>query len=158
MKLKIAIFLLILPVITYGMQPQPVQPTAKSLVAAIHKSDIPQIRQILLANPLSVNADATMPVAPLREAALGGNLEIINALLDAGSPADPADSYDITPLMMAALNGHIDAVKLLISRGANVNAKDKSNQSVLNYVQFGGATNAAQKAELTRILIEAGAR
>lgn len=157
MKYKIAILLLLLPAITYNMQ-QPVQANAKSLIGAIHKNDIPAIKQILQINPNAVNPDASMPIAPLREAALGPNADIINLLLDAGSPVDPADSYDITPLMMAALNGQIETVKLLIKRGANVNAKDKSNQSVLMYVQFGGATNATQKAELTRILQEAGAK
>lgn len=136
----------------------PVQANAKSLVSAIHNNDIAQVKQILQANPHSVNPDTSMPIAPLREAALSGNTQIITLLLDAGSPVDPADSYDLTPLMMASLNGQVDAVKLLIARGANVKAKDKSNQSVLNYVQFGGTTNAAQKAELTQILQDAGAQ
>lgn len=157
MKFKIAIILLLIPAVTYNMQ-QPGQTNAKSLVGAIHTNNTAQVKQILEANPNAVNPDTSMPIAPLREAALGGNTDIITLLLDAGSPVDPADSYDITPLMMASLNGQIDAAKLLISRGANVNAKDKSNQSVLHYVQFGGATNAAQKAELTRILHEAGAK
>lgn len=158
MKLKITVFaLLLLPCVISGME-QSVTYNAKSLVGAIHKQDIPTIQQILQANPNTVNPDTSMPIAPLREAALTGNTEIITLLLDAGSLVDPADSYDITPLMMAALNGKTDAVKLLIKRGANVNAKDKSNQSVLNYVQFGGATNAAQNAGLTQLLKEAGAQ
>lgn len=157
MKFKIAISFLLIPSIAYNMQ-QPALNNAKSLVTAIHNQDAAKIKQILQSNPNAIKPDASMPLAPLREAALGGNLQIINMLLDAGSPVDPADSYDITPLMMAALQGKIDAVKLLIAHGANVNAKDKSGQSVLSYVQFGGATNPAQKAELTRILKEAGAQ
>ena len=60
--------------------------------------------------------------------------------------------------MMAALNGNKDVMITLIGHGANVNAKDAGGQSVLNYVQFGGATSAQQKAELTKILRDAGAQ
>ena len=110
---------------------QPAQNNSKALFAAIHQSDASRVRQLLNTNPSLVNTDPSIGIAPLREAAVSGNTEIIQSLLDAGSPVDPEDSYDLTPLMMAAFGGHLDAIKLLISHGANVNAKDKSNQSVL---------------------------
>lgn len=157
MKYKIAIFLLFLTTSPVLSMQQPALNNSKALFAAIHQSDASRVKQLLNANPSLVNTDPSIGIAPLREAAVSGNTEIIQSLLDASSPVDPEDSYDLTPLMMAALGGHLDAIKLLISRGANVNAKDKSNQSVLDYVQFGGGTNAAQKAETTRILKEAGA-
>ena len=96
-------------------------------------------------------------IASFRQAVEAGNPEMVNLFIQHGATPEPWDSYDITPLMMAALQGHYDIALRLIKLGANVNAKDKSNQTVLNYAQMGSRPNAEQKAQLTKLLKDNGA-
>lgn len=142
-----------------AMQPQEAN-TAKvsQLFAAIRAKNLGQVESILSGSDHEALANSNFKgIAALREAATGGNLPIVQALIRAGADIDVADSYNMTPLMLAILNGHTDVAFALIKAGANVNAKDKSGQSVLQWVQFGGSTTPAQKAELTKLLKEYGA-
>jgi hypothetical protein len=62
----------------------------------------------------------------------GGNIEIVQFLLDEGHPIEgrwvPRFKADarmghMTPLFLAAINGHVEAVRLLLQAGANREAK-----------------------------------
>lgn len=61
------------------------------------------------------------------------NLELIQALLDAGADLDKVDSTGNTPLSIACKNGHVNIVKLLLERGAVVDksGKDKDRTPLL---------------------------
>lgn len=151
----------ITPFAAFTMQAPIERSAADALLKAVHGGNAQEVAELIKKSPNPKELVNLMPsagMAILREAALSNNVAIVNSLLDAGAEVDAKDSYNLTPLMMAALNGNKDAMITLIRRGANVNAKDAGGQSVLNYVQFGGATNAQQKAELTKILTDAGAR
>jgi hypothetical protein len=58
---------------------------------------------------------------PLGEAARMGHIEIVQALLAAGTPVDGVDYRNETALIMSASADHLKIVELLIARGANVN-------------------------------------
>lgn len=66
-------------------------------------------------------------------AALGGNENLVDFLIDLGSPVDPVDDTNSTPLILASSAGRIEVVKLLLGKGADVNKKTSRGQSSLHY-------------------------
>lgn len=84
-------------------------------------------------------------------AALGGHNELVQFLLESGSPVNPTDDNDMTPLLLASSAGRFEIVRMLVSRGADVNAQSQQGHSPLQY--------AASKGwkEIAQLLIENGA-
>jgi ankyrin repeat protein len=62
----------------------------------------------------------------LHEACLGGQLEAVKALIEAGSNINAPSNNGDTPLHDAAENAHGDIVKYLVSKGADTKAKNKN--------------------------------
>ncbi|KAG6617816.1 Ankyrin repeat-containing protein [Phytophthora cinnamomi] len=60
-------------------------------------------------------------VQTIREAALQGNLDRIEKLLDMGFSADAESAMGLTPLLAACQSGHLEVVRRLLSSGASVN-------------------------------------
>ncbi|HLK58144.1 MAG TPA: ankyrin repeat domain-containing protein [Chthonomonadaceae bacterium] len=82
-----------------------------------------------------------------------GNLEAIEALLDAGVNVDaPVGKEGGTPLQEAVVEGHYEAVRLLLDRGANINAVSNCNDTALSIAAFRNDT------AIGRLLLERGAR
>jgi ankyrin repeat protein len=116
---------------------------------------------------------------PLLYATRQGDLELTQALLDAGADIEQADANGVTPLLNAVLNAsvasldrprakHIEVARLLIEGGANVNAMDWYGETplwaavVLRNLDITtpGADNGIDRAaalELIRVLLEKGA-
>ena len=66
-------------------------------------------------------------------AALGGNENLVDFLIDEGSPIDPIDDTSCTPLLLASSAGRLEVVRLLLGKGANVNKKNNRGQTSLHY-------------------------
>ncbi|MFY9610697.1 MAG: ankyrin repeat domain-containing protein [Blastocatellia bacterium] len=64
------------------------------------------------------------PGPNLTLAALKGNTDLLNKLLEAGADPDACDSHGRTPLIEAAFGGHVGAVSALLEAGADPNARD----------------------------------
>ena len=88
---------------------------------------------------------------PLHWAVMQGNVEVMQALLAAGSDANWGDSEGRTPLHMAVLMQNEDILRLLVSCGADVNAVDGRKQSPIFLCCEMGLS------ALLPILIDAGA-
>jgi len=70
---------------------------------------------------------------PLQEAALQGNLEIVNLLLAGGADVNFKNEYSETALMVASLkNGNPVVVEALVTAGADVLATDVDGSSALD--------------------------
>lgn len=108
----------------------------------------------LLNTPLyraEVNGRDLWRQTPLHYAALGGSVDVIDALAAAGATVDAQCERGLTPLLMAAAAGHAAAVRALAALGGNVNAKDWRESRALHYAAFHG-----RPAALTALL-DAGA-
>lgn len=57
----------------------------------------------------------------LFQASFEGDLEVVKALLDKGTPHDQAENDFAFPLIMAAQNNHLKVVEALLERGADAN-------------------------------------
>lgn len=86
-------------------------------------------------------------------AAKSGNIEIMQALIDAGADLEATDRNGGTPLMHAARSKNADAVRLLIGAGANIDTRDTSlaNTALSWAAGFGDADSV-------RELLDAGAQ
>jgi ankyrin repeat protein len=98
----------------------------RPLHLAIDNSDAAMVRLLLQSKADPAAADPTGETALIRAAKIG-NLDVVEALLDAGAAVDAPDSgFRQTPLMAAARGGYAPVVKRLIERGAQVNAQTRT--------------------------------
>lgn len=97
-------------------------------VTAAGLGKLATLRKLLAQDPGSANAidpSAFGGKSALHWAAIGGHLEAVQALIDAGAKLDAPDPGGVTALHEAVLFNHPLVVDLLITRGANVNAQDR---------------------------------
>lgn len=64
-------------------------------------------------------------------AAINGDKEVLELLLDRGANVNSRDEYGNTPLMKASQWGHLGLVKLLLERGADLALKNKYGKTAL---------------------------
>ena len=148
------------------------QPHHTALSKAVQRRHLAIVHRLLEAR-----ADLRL-ASPLYAAAGGGNLELVNLLLEAGAPVNDEtgsplfaaaasgrldvvkrlleEGADVTraegALHRAAMRGSTDVVSLLIERGMNVNADTGSG----NTTPLHGAV-LGQSLETARLLLDAGA-
>jgi hypothetical protein len=68
---------------------------------------------------------------PLVAAALNGELECVQVLLDAGAEINHATANLNTPLMKAALNGHVACVRVLVGWRADVTKANNKGKTAV---------------------------
>eukprot|EP00731_Ephydatia_muelleri_P003639 Em0001g3639a len=93
-----------------------------------------------------------MGVTALICAAQNGNIDVLNALVKAGSKVNEKDEKGATPLYYAAVRGDVDAVNTLVSAGSNVNDRDKSGMTPLHRAASQG------NSDVVKTLIKAGSK
>jgi len=65
--------------------------------------------------------------SPIHDAALAGDVELMEMLIANGADVDTRDVHGYTPLLLAIQEGHTDIAKTLIANGADVNARAVSS-------------------------------
>jgi peptidoglycan/LPS O-acetylase OafA/YrhL len=105
-----------------------------TLVAAVKKGD-PELIKQRLALTADLNAtDSKFGVTPLDWAALRGDVETLQLLIDHGADVNARNKDGSTALHGAAFLGRTSAVKLLLEKGADAGAKDVRNEPPLEAV------------------------
>jgi len=95
--------------------------------------------KLLIKAGADVNGRNALWQSPLHGAAhLGVEVEIINALLDAGANTEAEDRNGITPLAAAARSGNRANVDALLSHGARASARDLDGLPVVFHAALGG--------------------
>ncbi|XP_032520773.2 26S proteasome non-ATPase regulatory subunit 10-like [Danaus plexippus] len=122
-----------------------------SVYETAYRGDFNQVK-------VKIDADSSLISTPdenkrllIHWAALGGNENLVDYLLDLGSVVDALDDTNSTPLILAASAGRLEVVRLLIGKGANVNHKTSRGQTSLHYACSKG------HREVVKLLIEADA-
>jgi ankyrin repeat protein len=65
--------------------------------------------------------------SPIHEAAVAGDVELVEMLIEKGADVDDRDVHGYTPLILAIQAGNTDIAKVLINNGADVNASAASD-------------------------------
>ena len=104
--------------------------------------------KLLLTNGCKVNNENN---SPLHFAALNGNVEIVQMLLDRYAEIGAVNLDGATALHYAAQSMNMEIIEMLLSRGANVNAADIN---MITPVHLAVANNSK---EITTLLLSRGA-
>ncbi|XP_034830693.1 26S proteasome non-ATPase regulatory subunit 10-like [Maniola hyperantus] len=116
-----------------------------------YKGDFNQVKVKIDEDKSLIAAADTNNRLLIHWAALGGNENLVDFLIDLGSPIDPNDDTNCTPLLLASSAGRLEVVRLLIGKGSNVNHKSIRGQSSLHYACSKGYI------EVAKLLIDADA-
>ncbi len=118
----------------------------------LRKGDIPTVKALVERTPQVLDARDGDGMTPLHYAAMGGNVELVNYLIDKGAKIDLKNVQLKTPLHLAALSDRKDVAAALLRRGAALETRD-------DYLRTALILCARERGQTAtgRVLIEAGA-
>jgi ankyrin repeat protein len=128
--------------------------------------DLARVRELLDQEPAAVNRVSDYAGyyvgcgAPIKNAAVGGHIEIVRLLLERG--ADPnLPEEGIAPdghaLHSAVVRGHIEIVRLLLKHGAHPNVEIESSADTLSAALASAGYSTRPHAEMVELLCSHGA-
>ncbi|GJM27354.1 MAG: hypothetical protein DHS20C16_37690 [Phycisphaerae bacterium] len=97
-----------------------------SLLRRVSGADNPEAVEYLLNQGGDPNLRDSTDHTPLFQAAVHGNVKIVEILIDHGANVDPICN-GMTPLQIAAASGHIAVIERLLASGANPSNVDLDN-------------------------------
>ncbi len=144
---------------------------AGQLVLAARNGDVARVRELLAEGIPPGAVEPGNGHLALNQAAMSGQVEVVELLLAAGAAPDAPDAQGLTPLMRAAFTAAIPVGKRLLAAGADVNARSEAGgETALTQVVSGsflrglqgkgGETTVNQRAaelEFARMLFDRGA-
>lgn len=165
------------PILFSELSPMPIldhAQMAKLLGDASHAGDLDAVLLLLAHGAEPDGRGREQAFTPLGKAAIVGNIDCANALIDAGASLDLAGNINCTPLMAAARHGREDMLSLLLNRGASCDYSDqhvfqtalslgveRANSACVELLLVAGANpnchqKAAGHASLLHLLAESG--
>jgi ankyrin repeat protein/Tol biopolymer transport system component len=118
----------------------------------LRKGNIQAVKALVEKTPQLVDARDREGMTPLHHAAMGGDTELINYLIEKGAGLELQDAHHKTPLHLAAVNDRKGAVAALLQRRAALETRDDYGRTALIL-----CARERGQAATGRILIEAGA-
>ncbi|XP_061878058.1 ankyrin repeat and SAM domain-containing protein 6-like isoform X2 [Entelurus aequoreus] len=95
------------------------------------------VKEILEEDPTQVNSSNQEGASPLMIAAVSGQLEVVQLMVDKKADVDKQDGvHGWTALMQATYHGNKDVVKYLLSQGADVNLRAKNGYTAFDLVML----------------------
>ena len=120
----------------------------RPLLKPEHMNAATKIIDMLIKAGALVNIACQDGETPLKNAAMAGNAQAVQLLLDRNAEVNPpAGTY--SPLMAAIMSNNLPIVKKLLFKGADVNATDEEGHNVLSY-----AVGAPNGADIIRELLK----
>ncbi|XP_055364209.1 ankyrin repeat and SAM domain-containing protein 6-like isoform X2 [Betta splendens] len=95
------------------------------------------VKEILEEDPAQVNSLNQEGASPLMMAAVSGQLEVVQLMVEKHADIDKQDAvHGWTALMQATYHGNKDIVKYLLSQGADVNLRAKNGYTAFDLVML----------------------
>ena len=101
------------------------------MCSAVRRGDIEAVKELLAKGADTNTGDSQFGVSPLSWAALLGQTEIAELLIQNGADVNGRDRDGGTALHGAAFLGHVDTAELLVRKGADVNATNDKGETSL---------------------------
>lgn len=131
------VLLLAVPLLTFS-------DSHTQLLEAAKNRNLSVVRTLLVGEKVYVNTVAEDGTTALHWAAHWNDLDMVDALISAGTHAGPANDYGVTPLWLACINKSHDMVEKLLGAGADPNATRTTGETVLMKCAMTGATRSVQ--------------
>ena len=125
---------------------------SQDIFDALRKGDVQAVKALIEKSPQVLDARDGDGMTPLHHAAMGGNADLINCLVDKGAKLELKNAEAKTPLLLAAMRDRRDAVDVLLKRGAALETRDDYLRTALIL-----CARERGQAATGRVLIEAGA-
>uniref|UniRef100_A0A673CBQ0 Ankyrin repeat and sterile alpha motif domain containing 6 n=1 Tax=Sphaeramia orbicularis TaxID=375764 RepID=A0A673CBQ0_9TELE len=95
------------------------------------------VKEILEEDPTQVNSSNQEGASPLMMAAVSGQLEVVQLMVEKNADIDKQDGvHGWTALMQATYHGNKDIVKYLLGQGADVNLRAKNGYTAFDLVML----------------------
>uniref|UniRef100_A0A668B005 Ankyrin repeat and sterile alpha motif domain containing 6 n=1 Tax=Myripristis murdjan TaxID=586833 RepID=A0A668B005_9TELE len=95
------------------------------------------VKEILEEDPAQVNLSNQEGASPLMMAAVSGQLEVVQLMVEKNADIDKQDGvHGWTALMQATYHGNKDVVKYLLNQGADVNLRAKNGYTAFDLVML----------------------
>uniref|UniRef100_A0A4W6FZB8 Ankyrin repeat and sterile alpha motif domain containing 6 n=1 Tax=Lates calcarifer TaxID=8187 RepID=A0A4W6FZB8_LATCA len=95
------------------------------------------VKEILEEDPTQVNSSNQEGASPLMMAAVSGQLEVVQLMVEKNADIDKQDGvHGWTALMQATYHGNKDIVKYLLNQGADVNLRAKNGYTAFDLVML----------------------
>ncbi|XP_076017176.1 ankyrin repeat and SAM domain-containing protein 6 [Genypterus blacodes] len=95
------------------------------------------VKEILEEDPTQVNSSNQEGASPLMIAAVSGQLEVVQLMVEKSADIDKQDGvHGWTALMQATYHGNKDIVKYLLNQGADVNLRAKNGYTAFDLVML----------------------
>ncbi|RLN48934.1 hypothetical protein BBJ28_00003274 [Nothophytophthora sp. Chile5] len=121
-------------------------PTSSSIFAAIRKSELQQLQEILLRGVSPNQRDVAEKGTPLHlaydltiEGCELGDLEAVMLLCEFAADVEARDEAANTPLLAACAQGNYDCAKFLLQSAANLGARNTNGDSALHLAAWDGS-------------------
>lgn len=108
--------------------------SGRTLLARACAQDAAEAEKWLRERPQDIDVPDNAGNTPLQIAALEGDVEIVQLLLDAGCDTTSKNIDKDTPLIDAVENGHLEVVRLLLKAGLDPRQKNAKGQEPLELI------------------------
>ena len=108
--------------------------SGRTLLARACAQDAAEAEKWLKERPEDIDVPDNAGNTPLQIAALEGDVEVVQLLLDAGCDTTSKNIDKDTPLIDAVENGHLEVVKLLLKAGLDPRQKNAKGQEPLELI------------------------
>ncbi|MBF0139688.1 MAG: ankyrin repeat domain-containing protein [Magnetococcales bacterium] len=102
------------------------------------------VKRLIAEKKNDVNEADGFGSTPLHHAAMGGNTEMVNWLLNNGAAIEARDAGGYSPLVLALRNGKTEVAKLLVKAGADIGVLDNLGGSVLASAAYLGDSDLVE--------------
>ncbi|XP_063340357.1 ankyrin repeat and SAM domain-containing protein 6-like isoform X1 [Pelmatolapia mariae] len=107
------------------------------VLSALKLGNSQLVKEILEEDPAQVNLSNQEGATPLMMAAVSGQLEVVQLMVEKNADIDKQDGvHGWTALMQATYHGNKDIVKYLLNQGADVNLRAKNGYTAFDLVML----------------------
>lgn len=100
--------------------------------------DAKEVTAALLSGAITdINKMSPAGLTALHQAAIDGNMEVAETLVNSGADVNSTDCEEWTPLHAAVHQGHEDFVRFLLQNGAGVSLKNENGETAYNLAKRG---------------------